>query len=120
MIDNRRIQHPKWSRTRHLALPMLLSWMLVPISFGGPGLNGQSWFSRWGLVVLSVLVTGYYIRGVWLNYRHVVQVLERGRCVACDYDLCGTILANGWECPECGERIMSGMAERVLRRQQQL
>lgn len=75
----------------------------------------RSWAVAWSLFVGALLITGTYLRGAWLNYRHVLKVFERGRCMECGYDLRGTILAAGWECPECGERVSPGMAERVRR-----
>ncbi|MBB6431284.1 hypothetical protein [Algisphaera agarilytica] len=109
------IRHPTWARARHLALPMLLCWLATPIAFNGVPIYGRSWVVASLLLAFSVVSLVIYVWAAVLNYRHVLSVLGRGRCLACGYELWPTIQAGRWDCPECGQKISSRMAERVYR-----
>ncbi|MEM9914398.1 MAG: hypothetical protein AAF911_05510 [Planctomycetota bacterium] len=115
MIGETNIKHPLWAWVRHLALPMLLCWFATPIAFNGVPVYGRSWWLAIALLAISVTLLGVYVYAAIANYRHVLKVLGRGRCLDCGYELWPTIQAGRWECPECGRPISQRMAERVFR-----
>lgn len=114
-MNDPRVRHLGWSRIRYLAFPMLVSWVTTPIAFNSAAASSSPWWIAYAVLAVTLALTGVYLRGAVINYRHVSRVLGRGHCVACDYDLRGTIVGGGWECAECGRAVSSAMADRVRR-----